>query len=151
MWTRPGSYPPRVPSATAERELLAPRRDVWAFLSEPYHLADWWPGLAGVEPDRRGLSPGARWRVRTIDRPTLLRRPQAEGMLLVRQVDEPNLVTWHLTGERLDVELRLDAPTADRTLATLTVSGPWLVAFGRSLPRKALGRLHDLCQTAAEL
>ena len=33
---------------SASRELLAPRADVWAFLAEPYHLSDWWPGL-GVE------------------------------------------------------------------------------------------------------
>jgi uncharacterized protein YndB with AHSA1/START domain len=139
-----------MPSVEAERELLAPRRDVWSFLAEPHHLADWWPGLAGVEPDRRGLSPGARWRVHGGDRPTLLRRPRAPGMLLVQRVEEPSLVAWHLTADRLDVELRLDAPSPDRTLATLTVSSPWMVAF-RSLPRKALSRLHDLCQTAAEL
>jgi uncharacterized protein YndB with AHSA1/START domain len=151
MRSERGRYPRGVPSATAERELLAPRRDVWSFLAEPHHLPDWWPGLAAVEPDRRGLSPGARWRVRASDRPTLLRRPQAAGMLLVRRVEEPNLVAWHLTAERLDVELRLDALSADRTLATLTATSPWMVAFRRSLPRKALSRLHDLCQTAAKL
>jgi hypothetical protein len=140
-----------MPRAEAQRELLASRRDVWSFVAEPYHLPDWWPGLAGVEPDRRGLAPGARWQVRGTDRPTLLRRPRAAGMLLVRRVEEPTLVTWHLTADRLDVELRLDAAGADRTLATLTVSSPWMVAFRRSLPRKALSRLHALCQTAAEL
>jgi hypothetical protein len=140
-----------MPRVQAERELLAARRDVWAFLAEPHHLPDWWPGIAGVEPDRRGLSAGARWQVRAADRPSLLRRAQAPGMLLVRRVEEPALVAWHLTADRLDVELRLDAVTTDRTFATLIVSSPWLVAFGRSLPRKALGRLHELCQTAAEL
>jgi uncharacterized protein YndB with AHSA1/START domain len=140
-----------MPRVQAERELLASRPDVWAFLAEPHHLPDWWPGIAGVEPDRRGLSEGARWQVRASDRPSLLRRAQAPGMLLVRRVEEPALVAWHLTADRLDVELRLDAVTTDRTFATLTVSSPWLVAFGRSLPRKALGRLHELCQTAAEL
>jgi uncharacterized protein YndB with AHSA1/START domain len=140
-----------VPSVEAARELLASRRDVWSFVAEPYHLPDWWPGLAGVEPDRRGLSAGARWRVWATDRPTLLGRSQAVGMLLVQRVEEPSLVAWHLTAERLDVELRLDAAGADRTLATLTVSSPWMVAFRRSLPRKALSRLHDLCQTGAEL
>ena len=34
------------------------RADVWAFLAEPYHLSDWWPGITGVEPDRRGFAPG---------------------------------------------------------------------------------------------
>ena len=37
------------------RELLAPRADVWAFLSEPYNLPDWWPGIGGLQPDRRGF------------------------------------------------------------------------------------------------
>ena len=23
---------------------------------------DWWPGIPGVQPDRRGFAPGARWR-----------------------------------------------------------------------------------------
>ena len=43
--------------------LLAPPEDVWRLLAEPYHLPDWWPGYQGVEPDRRGLAAGARWRV----------------------------------------------------------------------------------------
>ena len=49
--------------ASATRELLASREDVWRFLAEPYHLSDWWPGIVGVEPDRRGFEVGARWRV----------------------------------------------------------------------------------------
>ena len=43
----------------ASRELLAARADVWAFLAEPHHLADWWPRMRGVQPDRRGFAPGA--------------------------------------------------------------------------------------------
>src|SRR5688572_33399590 len=54
---------PLMPSATAERELLAPAGDVWEFVSEPHHLPDWWPGLAGVEPDQRGTAADARWQV----------------------------------------------------------------------------------------
>ena len=37
-----------MPRVEAARELLAPREDVWAFLAEPHHLADWWPGIAAV-------------------------------------------------------------------------------------------------------
>ena len=44
----------------ATRDLLAPRADVWAFLSEPFNLPDWWPGISGLQPDRRGFAPGAR-------------------------------------------------------------------------------------------
>src|SRR5439155_9080387 len=41
-----------VPRIVDSREVLAPREDVWMFLAEPYHLADWWPGIRGVQPDR---------------------------------------------------------------------------------------------------
>jgi uncharacterized protein YndB with AHSA1/START domain len=140
-----------VPRAEAEQELLAARADVWDFIAEPRHLADWWPGISAVEPDRRGLAPGARWRVRGSARPGLLRRSRAPGLLLVQRVDEPRLVAWQLTAERLDAELRLDETAVDRTLATLAVSGPWLVGVRGSLPRTALRRLHALCQTAAQL
>ena len=53
----------------ATRELLAPQRDVWALLAEPYHLPDWWPAYTGVQPDRRGLATGARWQVDARARP----------------------------------------------------------------------------------
>jgi uncharacterized protein YndB with AHSA1/START domain len=49
--------------ASASRELLASPGEVWAFLAEPRHLADWWPGVVAVEPDRRGFAVGARWGV----------------------------------------------------------------------------------------
>ncbi|MGH2995875.1 MAG: SRPBCC family protein [Gaiellaceae bacterium] len=140
-----------MPRVSAERELLAPRDDVWAFLAEPHHLPDWWPGIAGVRPDRRGLAPGARWQVSGVGQPTLLRSAHASGQLLVRTVEKPSLVAWHLTSDRLDVELRLDAPASDRTLARLTVSGGLLLLGRRGLPREALSRLHALCQTAASL
>lgn len=140
-----------MPSVAATRELLAPRQDVWAFLAEPRHLADWWPGIAAVEPDRRGLAAGARWQVRGTNRPTLFRRPNPSGTLLVLEAARPEHVAFHLTGERLDADLRLDPTTADRTLATLTVTGPWLVGLSRSFPHRALARLHALVQTAAEL
>jgi uncharacterized protein YndB with AHSA1/START domain len=140
-----------VPRVEAARELLAPREDVWAFLAEPRHLADWWPGLAAVQPDRRGLAPGARWQVHGANRPSLFRRPSPTGMLLVLAVDPYERIAFHLTGERIDAELRLSVSRPDRTVATLTVSGPWLIGLGKSYPRNALARLHALCQTAAEL
>lgn len=140
-----------MPRAEAERELLASREDVWAFVAEPRHLADWWPGIAGVEPDRRGLAPGARWQVVGGPRPTLFRRSRASELLLVRRVEPPGVLAWHLTAQRLDVELKLEAVAADRTLATLDVRSPFLVGLRRSLPRAALTRLHALCQTAAGL
>jgi uncharacterized protein YndB with AHSA1/START domain len=140
-----------MPRASASRELLASRDDVWAFIAEPHHFADWWPGIAGVHPDRRGLAEGARWELHGADRPTLFRRATSSGMLLVRAVRPPEVFGWTLTGDHIDAELRLETRAETRTLATLELDAPWLIGLSRALPRRALSRLHALCQTAAEL
>jgi uncharacterized protein YndB with AHSA1/START domain len=139
-----------MPRVTASRELLASRDEVWQFIAEPRHFADWWPGIATVQPDRRGLAEGARWQILTADRPPLLRRSSSSGMLLVRAVRAPELFGWTLTGDHIDAELRLEEK-ADRTVAVLELDAPWLLGISRALPRRALTRLHALCQTAAEL
>jgi hypothetical protein len=140
-----------MPRASASRELLAPREDVWSFVAEPHHFPDWWPGIGGVHPDRRGFAEGARWEISGTDRPTLLRRATSSGMLLVTGIEAPKRFAWRLTGDHIDAELRLDERGADRTIATLEIEAPWLYGFSRALPRRALTRLHALCQTAAEL
>lgn len=142
---------PAVPSYTATKELLAPLEDVWLFLAEPHHLSDWWPGVAGVTPDRRGLAPAARWQLHAPMRPGLLRRPASDSMMVIIDVEPLQRVTWYMTTDRLDVELRLADAGDQHTRAELTVSGPFLVGLRRSLPRQALSRLYALCQTAAEL
>jgi uncharacterized protein YndB with AHSA1/START domain len=141
-----------MPAYSAARDLLASREDVWAYLAEPKHLGDWWPGLNAVEPDRRGLAPGARWRIRANGRPTYVlgRKPDVAGTLIFVAVRPPEFVAWQFVDGRLDVELRLTERAADRTRAELTVSAPIFVGLRRSLPHKALTRLHALCQTAAE-
>jgi uncharacterized protein YndB with AHSA1/START domain len=139
-----------MPRASASRELLASREDVWAFIAEPHHFPDWWPGVGGVEPDRRGLAEGARWHLHGIDRPTFARRAASSGMLLVRTARRPERFAWTLTGDHLDAELQLDEREPQRTLATLVIEAPWLYGFSRALPRRALTRLHALCQTGAE-
>jgi uncharacterized protein YndB with AHSA1/START domain len=141
-----------MPIVAAQRELLASREDVWKFLADPHHFADWWPGIGGVDPDRRGLAPGARWQVRgRSSRPGLLRKPDTAGKLLILDVQPPQRLAWQFLADRIDAEIELTARSPDRTLATLTVSGPWLIGLRRSLPRNALARLHALCQTAADL
>ncbi len=140
-----------MPRAEASRELAAPVEDVWGFLAEPRHLADWWPGIAAVEPDRRGLAPGARWVARGTGEAPLLRKAHAEDVILIRQVDPYRRVVWTKAKDRLDVELLLEPVGHDHTLARLAVRGPLLLGFGRRLPRDALSRLHALCQTAARL
>ena len=134
----------------AARELLAPPEDVWAFLADPHHLPDWWPGIAGVQPDRRGVAPGARWGVTAGNRPTLFRKPRTSDTLLVTAVEPMQRIAFRLIGERVGADLTLQSRGGRRTLAALTVDGPLVIGFSRSLPQKALNRLYDLCQTAAE-
>jgi hypothetical protein len=140
-----------MPTYRAQRELLAPRADVWAFLSEPFNLPDWWPGISGLRPDRRGFAPGARWQVVGENRPSLFRKPNMSGTLLVLAVEPYERFAFQLTGELLDVELLLSEPQPNGTLARLSVSGPLLIGLRRSLPEKALGRFPGLAQTAADL
>jgi uncharacterized protein YndB with AHSA1/START domain len=140
-----------LPRVRAERELLASLDDAWGFVAEPYHLADWWPGIAAVEPDHRGLAPGARWHVRSTDRPTLLRPAERSGLLVVVEVEPPHRLHFQLLADRLEAEILLAEAAPDRTLATLTVVGPWFAHLRRSFPRTALARLHELCQFAASL
>ena len=61
------------------------------------------------------------------------------------------LFAFQLVAEKLAVRVDLEALDADRTQATITVEGPWLIAYRRTLARRAAGRLYDLCQTAARL
>ncbi len=140
-----------MPRAAAARELLAAREDVWAFIADPHRFADWWPRIAAVEPDRRGLAPGARWVVHAASAPTLFRRSGFSGTLLVREVNPFELFSWTLTGDNIDARLELRATAPDRTRATLEVRAPMFAALPRSLPRNALNRLYDLCQTAARM
>jgi len=138
-------------TAQAELELVAPVEDVWGFLVEPRHLADWWPGIAAIEPDRRGLAPGARWVARGTGVAPLLRKAHAEDVIVIREVEEYRRVLFQKVKDRLDAELVLEPAGHDHTLARLAVRGPLLLGFGRRLPRDALARLHALCQTAASL
>ena len=138
-----------MPRYAAERTLLAPLEDVWAFVAEPYHLPDWWPGVSGVEPDRRGLAPGARWKVLGPDRPTLLRKPDAAGMLIVLDVVPMRRVAFQLVEQHVDAELELRPDGSDRTVATLVIDAPFL-SLRATAPKNALRRLYELVQTGAD-
>jgi len=132
-----------VRSSESSLELLAPRADVWAFLAEPFHLSDWWPGITGVDPDRRGFAPGARWKVHSTKRNVFTGSRSVETMLLVREIDPYERWSWHLLQPATDVEVRLQATAEDRTRVTVAVS--------RGNPAPAVKRLYDLVQTAATL
>jgi uncharacterized protein YndB with AHSA1/START domain len=139
-----------MPRYAAARVLFAPPADVWAFLAEPYNLADWWPGISGVEPDRRGLAPGARWKVVGPNTPSLFRKPQMTGTLVVLAVEPLERIAFQLTGDRIDAELAMRAADENRTEVTLTVEGPFLIGLRRRFPVQALGRLHALLRTGEE-
>jgi len=139
-----------VPTVRASRELLASPEDVWHYLSEPYHLSDWWPRIATVEPDRRGFAAGSRWRVRSSE-PTYFRRTASEDTLLVQEARPMSIFAFELVQARLKAELVLEQTGPAVTNAELSVSGPLLFGFSRSLAKDALDRLHDLCQTGVEI
>jgi len=138
----------------AETELIASRADAWALLSEPYHLSDWWPSYTSVHPDRRGLAEGARWEVVRGGEIGLLKRPGGEGMIVLTVVEPERRLVWQDVQQGFTADIRLEPAADGKTTATLTIeTSPWrAVAEGlRPLPRKALARLHALCQTAATL
>jgi uncharacterized protein YndB with AHSA1/START domain len=141
-----------MPTYRATRELLARPEEVWAVLAEPNHLAEWWPGIRAVQPDRRGLAPGARWRIQTQGRTNAFigRSPDLTGMLVFLEVRRPELASWQFVDGKVDVELRLAESGRDRTRVELMVSASFLGGLSRSLPQKALSRLQTLCRAAVQ-
>jgi len=89
-----------------QRELLAPRGDVWALLAEPHHLSDWWPGYTTIRPDRRGLTVGARWQVVRGGAPGLLRRPGGDGLVVITAVEPGRRLGWLDIQQRFTAEIR---------------------------------------------
>jgi len=150
-----------MPRYVAERTLLAPLEDVWAFLADPYRLADWWPGIRGVEPDRRGLAPGARWTIsggdvlsgeplRPLFGPGMFKRPSAAGVLLVTDVVRGVRIAFQLVSEHVSAEIELSPVDVSHTSVTVVVDASW-TAVKRSYAKDAVRRLYDLVQTGAEL
>jgi uncharacterized protein YndB with AHSA1/START domain len=138
---------------TASRVLVASREDVWALVAEPYHLPDWWPAYTGVEPDRRGLAEGARWTVLRSRTPGFLRKPRGKGLIVIQRVSPGEELAWLDLSQNVEAGLRLE-DEGRGTRATAFVDGPFwrLLAEGaRGLPRLAVARLYDLCQTATSL
>ena len=134
----------------ASVELLASADDVSAFLAEPHNLSDWWPGIATIEPDRRGYAQGARWRVRTSEA-SLFRRAQAEDTLLVTAA-EPKRFAFELVRAKVKADLRLEPAGPSRTAAELRVEERFSFGFRRGWrAREALARLYDLVQTGAHV
>jgi hypothetical protein len=153
--------------ASAARELLATPDQAWAFLAQPYHLTDWWPGVVGVEPDRRGFAPGARWRVVRRGPRGPLRLPQGSWLgraraetLVIGEVAAPRRFGFELVGQRpaplrssrLIALVELDPSGAGRTEARVSVESNDLGSSrDRLTARAAVDRLYALVQTAAGL
>ncbi|HEU5476664.1 MAG TPA: SRPBCC family protein [Gaiellaceae bacterium] len=136
-----------MPRYAARRVLPATVDEVWAVLAEPERFAEWWPGIGSVEPIvRRALAPGALWHIEgsTSSGPSLRRRPQMAGDLLVLEVVPPSRVTFQLVAERIDVELGLDRTEDDEAAATLVVEAPRFIGVGSAFPSQALAKLAAL-------
>ena len=138
-----------MPRYAASRILPATVEDVWAVLEESERFPAWWPGVDRVEPSvRRAVAPGALWQLEGTDRPSLLRRPQLGGVLIVLAVVPLQHVAFQLTDARIDAGLEL-APTEDeQTAATLTVEAPRFSGVGRAFPSQALASLAALVRPA---
>jgi uncharacterized protein YndB with AHSA1/START domain len=142
-----------LPRFAAKRVLPATVDEVWAVLAEPDRFADWWPGIELVEPTvRRAFAPGALWHVEgaTNSKPSLRRRPQMMGDLLVLEVEPRSRVAFQLLAERIDAELGLEATEDDQAAATLVVEAPRFIGVGRAFPSQALAGLAALVRPAAD-
>ena len=141
-----------MPQYAASRVLPATVEEVWAVLAEAEQLAEWWPGIARVEPTvRRALAPGALWRVEGgTAKPSFRRRPQMTGKLLVLDVEPPSRLSFQLLSERIEAELRLEPNEDDQAAATLVVDAPRFAGVGRPFPSDALARLADLVRQAPD-
>ena len=134
----------------ASRVVLASREDVWALIAEPYNLPDWWPAYSGVTPDRRGLEEGARWTVMRSRTPGFLRKPRGEPVI-IRQASFATELAWRRPAESRRGGEAGRRGAAPSPLHSWTRFWRLLTEGARGVPRRAVARLYDLCQTAASL
>ena len=118
--------------ADASRELLAPRRTSGASSPSPSTSPTGGRASRACSPTAAASAAGARWEVVGRERADAASaRPGATGTLVVTAADRahelfafqprrPSGWTSRSTSRR---------PRADRTLATVTVEGPWLIAL----------------------
>jgi hypothetical protein len=124
---------------------------VWEVLADPARWPEWWPGLVEAEPSvRRALAPGALWHLEGTNRPSLFRRPQLGGTLLVLDVVPLKRVAFQLSSERVDAELDLTRVEDNQTEAWLVVEAPRFGGVQRTTPSQALSGLAALVRPEAE-
>jgi hypothetical protein len=120
-------------------------------LAEPARWSEWLPGLVEAEPTvRRALAPGALWQVEGTNSPSIFRRPQLGGTLLVLEVVRLQRVAFQLSSERTDVELDLTPVEDGETQARLAVESPRFGGVGRTFPSQALSQLAALVRPTPE-
>jgi hypothetical protein len=156
-----------VHQAHATKELLAPRDDVWAFVSAAGRLADWWPGIFAAQDN------GVTWTIEGEEREGLARvadpgdNERTESVAVEKS--PPGLLRLRFDRSGYDVQLSLAASASNRTQAALTieVETPHETAAERleefvgvaasavlgpsdTFAESLLARLYDLCQTGAD-
>jgi hypothetical protein len=82
-------------------------------------------------------------------KPSMLRRPELTGSLLILEVETERRLVFQMTGERLDVELDLE-PTEDGAAASLVCVAPRFGGIRRTFPSHALARLADLVRPSED-
>jgi len=150
--------------ATAQKELLAPRDDVWAFVSQAGRLSDWWPGIFGAQET------GDTWTIEGEERSGLSNVADRGGDERQEPVhvekSAPGQLRLRFERSGYDVGLSLQASAPNRTTATLsvTVVDPHETAAERveelvgialhrpdnAFAESVLDRLYDACQTGAD-
>lgn len=94
------------------------------------------------------MAAGARWKVMG---PSYLRKPDTVAVLLVQAVVPREQFAFDLIGEKVGVDVRLQAAGADRTRVAVAVEGRFVLGPRRRLATLAVNRLYDLVQTGASL
>jgi uncharacterized protein YndB with AHSA1/START domain len=151
------------PSA-AERVLLAPIADVWAFVSTAGRLPDWWRGVVAaqdhgdtwtIEGDERADTTrdseisGRTGRQETVDvakaAPTELALAFSRSGYRLRLTLEPTAA--NRTTARLELGQADPDETAAESLERVPRAG---MPVGAAQPQALLDRLYELCQTGAD-
>jgi hypothetical protein len=85
-----------------------------------------------------------------MERPSLRRRPELGGSLIVLEVVPLEHVSFMLTGEHAQVALDLEPVEDNETQARLAVEAPRFGGIGRTVPSQALAGLAALVRPPAE-
>jgi uncharacterized protein YndB with AHSA1/START domain len=157
-----------VHTASAEKELLAPRDDVWAFISDAGRLADWWPGIFAAQEQ------GSTWTVEGDEREGLTEVADRGDHERKETVDvekaAPGTLRLRFPRSGYEATLSLASTARNRTGATLSIAvedphetlaerleevggfaTPTLTGPSDAFAASILEKLFDLVQTADDV